>query len=163
MSQHSTGCYVADTHISKCMHSGFATISSKRNRKGRRHDIEDTYGDTKRTRASHYVGRTQGSSGDKESQRKESLSTKEVIPNHLLLCWLGAGLHKQWWGLTSAWRLSSRTMCWLVDDFFSLKSSWRTWTCIESCFSTSDACKESSIMMLSREATGFSSDSINLS
>lgn len=44
--------------------------------------------------------------------------------------------------LTSAWRLSSRTMCWLLEEFFSRKSSRRVWTCRESCRSTSDACKE---------------------
>lgn len=42
--------------------------------------------------------------------------------------------------LTSAWRLSSRTMCCLVDEFFSRKSSLRAWTCMDSCLSTSDAC-----------------------
>lgn len=44
--------------------------------------------------------------------------------------------------LTSAWRLSSRMMCWLVDEFFSRKSSLRACTCMESCLSTSDACKQ---------------------
>lgn len=33
-------------------------------------------------------------------------------------------------------------MCWLVEEFFSRKSSLRAWTCMESCLSTSDACKQ---------------------
>lgn len=41
--------------------------------------------------------------------------------------------------LISACRLSRRMMCWLVEEFFSRKSSLRAWTCRESCLSTSDA------------------------
>lgn len=44
--------------------------------------------------------------------------------------------------LTSACRVSSRVMCWLVDRLFSLKSSRNEWTWVDSCLSTSAAWKE---------------------
>lgn len=50
--------------------------------------------------------------------------------------------------LTSACRLSSRMICWLVDEFFSRKSSLRAWTCMESCLSTSDACKRQDVFRM---------------
>jgi hypothetical protein len=36
-------------------------------------------------------------------------------------------------------------ICWLVEEFFSRKSSLRAWTCMESCLSTSDACKRQDV------------------